>query len=97
MACSLLYSVPVSIEGDTECRPSLDLEKLYLFGGVEMICNEVGFCESMEITCISQTLSCHSLLFVLSRYCSTQVLSMQSLYDCVLNTVNLSVGSTVFA
>lgn len=41
MACNLLYRQPEVAAGEILSRPSLDLDQLYLMGGVEVICNEV--------------------------------------------------------
>lgn len=40
MACSLLYRQAAGA-GELNSKPSLDLEQLYLMGGVETICSEV--------------------------------------------------------
>ena len=44
MACSLLYRQAAGA-GELNSKPSLDLEQLYLMGGVETICSEVIICK----------------------------------------------------
>ena len=70
MACSLLYR---QAAGELNSKPSLDLEQLYLMGGVETICYEViiylqTFISSNQIICF------YTCIFIcmglLNRQCS---------------------------
>ena len=46
-ACSLLYRQAVGAE-ELDSKPSLDLEQLYLMGGVATICSEVIICKLLS-------------------------------------------------
>lgn len=48
MACNLLYRQPEVAAGEILSRPSLDLDQLYLMGGVEVICNEYARARTAE-------------------------------------------------
>ena len=69
MACSLLYRQAAGA-GELNSKPSLDLEQLYLMGGVETICSEVIICNLHLLQSDYMLFYIYIYMGLLNRQCS---------------------------